>query len=67
MPRSASCWPTAEFHGSRPYGLEELARATGFSFSGVRTAYSEREIRQVTAQIGRELNRPRRDIAKDGR
>ncbi|MGX4695054.1 hypothetical protein [Streptomyces sp. JNUCC 63] len=56
-----------EFHGSRPYGLEELARAAGFSFSGVRTAYSEKEIRQVTAQIGREPNRPRRDTVKGGR
>ncbi|WP_141666123.1 hypothetical protein [Streptomyces hirsutus] len=56
-----------EFHGSRPYGLEELARAAGYSFSGVRTAYGETEISQVTAQIGREPNRPRRDTATDSR
>jgi AraC-like DNA-binding protein len=56
-----------EFHGSRPYGLEELARHAGYSPSGVRTAYSEAEIRQVAAQIGREPNRPRRDIAGSAR
>ncbi|MFF8946687.1 hypothetical protein ACF1A5_31405 [Streptomyces sp. NPDC014864] len=56
-----------EFHGSRPYGLEELARRAGYSISRVRTAYGETEIRQVAAQIGREPNRPRRDTAKNGR
>ncbi|GAA2569503.1 hypothetical protein GCM10010398_69310 [Streptomyces fimbriatus] len=56
-----------EFHGSRPYGLEELARRAGYSFSGVRTAYGETEIRQVAAQTGRKPNRPRRDTAKEGR
>lgn len=56
-----------EFHGSRPYGLEELARRAGYSTSGVRTAYSETEIRQVASQIGREPNRPRRDTAKGSR
>ncbi|MFF7146264.1 hypothetical protein ACFZB5_34680 [Streptomyces nodosus] len=56
-----------EFHGGRPYGLEELAHRAGYSVSGVRTAYSETEIRQVAAQIGREPNRPRRDGAKGGR
>ncbi|MFF9171767.1 MULTISPECIES: hypothetical protein [unclassified Streptomyces] len=49
-----------EFHGNRPYGLEELARHAGYSASGVRTAYGETEIRQVSAQIGRDPNRPRR-------
>ncbi|MEV6619051.1 hypothetical protein AB0N31_35410 [Streptomyces sp. NPDC051051] len=56
-----------EFHGSRPYGLEDLARHAGYSTSGVRTAYGETEIRQVAAQIGREPNRPRRDTAAGGR
>lgn len=56
-----------EFHGSRPYGLEELARAAGYSFSGVRSAYGEAELRQVAAQIGREPNRPRRDAARQER
>ncbi|MEU7474160.1 hypothetical protein AB0A94_37715 [Streptomyces sp. NPDC044984] len=56
-----------EFHGSRPYGLEDLARRAGYSFSGVRTAYGETEIRQVAAQIGREPNRPRRDTVKGNR
>jgi hypothetical protein len=56
-----------EFHGSRPYGLEELARHTGYSVSGVRTAYGDAEVRQVAAQIGREPNRPRRAAAGQGR
>ncbi|QCD60296.1 hypothetical protein [Streptomyces hawaiiensis] len=49
-----------EFHGSRPYGLEELARHAGYSFSGVRTAYGDKEIQYVADQIGREANRPSR-------
>ncbi|MGX5183404.1 hypothetical protein ACWKT5_11440 [Streptomyces avermitilis] len=56
-----------EFHGNRPYGLEELARRAGYSPSGVRTAYGETEIRQVATQIGREPNRPRRDAARGSR
>ncbi|WP_333774367.1 hypothetical protein [Streptomyces sp. IBSBF 3136] len=40
-----------EFQGSRPYGLEELARRASYSISGVRTAYGDTEIRQV-AKIG---------------
>jgi hypothetical protein len=56
-----------EFQGSRPYGLEELARHAGYSPSGVRTAYGEAEIRQVAAQIGREPNRPRRDTTANSR
>ncbi|MFD7772050.1 hypothetical protein [Streptomyces sp. NPDC059787] len=56
-----------EFHSSRPYSLEDLARHAGYSFSGVRTAYGETEIRQVAAQIGREPNRPRRTAAKEDR
>ncbi|MEV5177859.1 hypothetical protein AB0L10_44235 [Streptomyces flaveolus] len=56
-----------EFHGNRPYGLEELARHAGYSPSGVRTAYGEAEIRQVAAQISREPNRLRRDTAGSSR
>lgn len=56
-----------EFHGSRPYGLEELARRAGYSISGVRTAYSETEISQVAAQLGRKPNRPQRDTARGNR
>ncbi|MFF2206195.1 hypothetical protein [Streptomyces sp. NPDC058145] len=56
-----------EFHGSRPYGLEELARRAGYGISGVRTAYGDTEIRQVAAQIGRQPNRPRRESTKGGR
>jgi AraC-like DNA-binding protein len=52
-----------EFQGTRPYGLEELARHAGYSASGVRTAYGETEIRQVSEQIGREPNRPRRNTS----
>lgn len=56
-----------EFHGSRPYGLEELARRAGYTFSGVRTAYGEKEIRRVAEQIGREPDRPRRNSSGDTR
>ncbi|MFJ8719681.1 hypothetical protein ACIRD9_42190 [Streptomyces violaceus] len=57
-----------EFHGNRPYGLEELARHAGYSFSGVRTAYGDKEIQYVADQIGREANRPpRTGRAKDTR
>ncbi|MFF2206011.1 hypothetical protein [Streptomyces sp. NPDC058145] len=56
-----------EFHGNRPYGLEELAGRAGYSISGVRTAYGHTEIRQVAEQIGRQPNRPRRESAKGGR
>ncbi|MFI5977776.1 hypothetical protein [Streptomyces sp. NPDC051452] len=56
-----------EFHGSRPYGLEELGRRAGYSPSGVRTAYGETEIRQVAAQIGREANRPCKDTSRGRR
>ncbi|MER6847038.1 hypothetical protein AB0A81_26520 [Streptomyces flaveolus] len=49
-----------EFHGSRLYGLEELARHAGYSAWGVRTAYGPAEVRRVAEQIGREPNRPRR-------
>ncbi|MFJ8364456.1 hypothetical protein [Streptomyces sp. NPDC093984] len=42
-----------EFHGQRPYRLESLAEASGMSLSGVRTAYTRREIDAVARQIGR--------------
>lgn len=54
-----------EFHGNRPYSLEELAGHAGYSFSGVRTAYGEKEIQGVARQIGREPNRPRRTSAAE--
>jgi hypothetical protein len=56
-----------EFQGSRPYGLEELARRARYSTFGVRTAYGETEIRQVVTQIGREPNRPRRGTTANSR
>ena len=37
----------------RPHPLAELARVTGMSTSGVRTAYADTEIAEVTARIGR--------------
>ncbi|WP_411108600.1 hypothetical protein [Streptomyces sp. c-19] len=49
-----------EFHGGHPYGLEELARRSGYTFSGVRTAYGKKEIQGVAEQIGRQPNRPLR-------
>ncbi|MES9811101.1 hypothetical protein [Streptomyces cinereoruber] len=52
-----------EFHGSHPYGLEELARHSGHTFSGVRTPYSAKEIQAVAEQIGRQPNRPARPSA----
>ncbi|MFC7931817.1 hypothetical protein [Streptomyces cinereoruber] len=46
-----------EFHSSHPYSLEELARHSGHTFSGVRTAYGDKEIQAVAEQIGRQPNR----------
>ncbi|MFJ3176050.1 hypothetical protein ACIPJK_35500 [Streptomyces roseus] len=42
-----------EFHPPRRYSLSELGNASGYTFSGVRTAYGDREIAQVQGQIGR--------------
>ncbi|MGA5220999.1 hypothetical protein ACPCAE_33720 [Streptomyces cinereoruber] len=52
-----------EFHGSHPYSLEELARRSGHTFSGVRTAYGDKEIQTVAEQISRQPNRPERPSA----
>lgn len=41
-----------EFTEPRPYRLEDLARAAGMSISGIRTAYDEAEIGEVTAITG---------------
>ena len=41
-----------EFTRPRPYRLEDLARAAGMSISGIRTAYDEAEIGEVTAITG---------------
>ncbi len=40
---------TREFAEPRPYRLEDLARAAGMSISGIRTAYDDDEIGEVTA------------------
>lgn len=42
-----------EFHGDRPYKLEPLAHASGMTPSGIRTAYTGREIDAVAREIGR--------------
>ncbi|MEU6895888.1 hypothetical protein ABZ934_29825 [Streptomyces sp. NPDC046557] len=42
-----------EFHAPRRYSLNELGNASGYTFSGVRTAYGDREIEQVQGEIGR--------------
>jgi hypothetical protein len=48
-----------EFTRPRPYRLEDLARASGMSISGVRTAYDEDEIAEVARLTG---TRPRRPV-----
>jgi hypothetical protein len=45
-----------EFTRPRPYRLEDLARASGMSISGVRTAYDEDEVAEVAKLTG---TRPR--------
>jgi hypothetical protein len=49
-----------EFTRPRPYRLEDLARASGMSISGVRTAYDEDEVAEVAKLTG---TRPRRPAA----
>ena len=41
-----------EFTEPRPYRLEDLARAAGMSSSGIRTAYDDDEIAEVSAITG---------------
>ncbi|MFN1193208.1 hypothetical protein ACK03K_33635 [[Kitasatospora] papulosa] len=48
-----------EFHPPRRYPLNELADASGYTISGVRTTYGDHEITLVQGQIGRT---PRRTI-----
>jgi hypothetical protein len=49
-----------EFTRPRPYRLEDLARAAGMSISGVRTAYDEDEIAEVTRLTGARASPPTR-------
>lgn len=42
-----------EFHAKRRYPLGELANASGYTISGVRTAYADGEIEWVQREIGR--------------
>ena len=41
-----------EFAEPRPYRLDDLARAAGMSISGVRTAYDDDEITDISAMTG---------------
>jgi hypothetical protein len=43
-----------KFQPARRYPLHELARASGYTNSGVRTAYTDEEIKLVQGQIGRD-------------
>jgi hypothetical protein len=52
-----------EFVEPRPYKLDDLARAAGMSISGVRTAYDDEEIFQVSQLIGAKLRRRDQDPA----
>jgi hypothetical protein len=47
-----------EFTRPRPYRLEDLARASGMSISGVRTAYHEDEVAEVAKLTGTRPRRP---------
>jgi len=47
-----------EFTRPRPYRLEDLARASGMSISGVRTAYDEDEVAEVAKRTGIRPRRP---------
>jgi hypothetical protein len=42
-----------EFHGDRPYKLDPLAKASGMTPSGLRTAYGSSEIDNVARALGR--------------
>ncbi|MFD4243607.1 hypothetical protein ACFWP3_18720 [Streptomyces sp. NPDC058525] len=53
-----------EFHPARRYSLHELGEASGYTFSGVRTAYGDPEVTLVQGQIGRT---PRRAAEEPGR
>jgi hypothetical protein len=47
-----------EFTRPRPYRLEDLARASGMSISGVRTAYDDDEVAEVAKLTGTRPRRP---------
>ncbi|MET7715475.1 hypothetical protein [Streptomyces sp. NPDC005407] len=42
-----------KFHAPRRYPLNELAEASGYTISGVRTAYDDEEVTLVARQINR--------------
>lgn len=46
-----------EYIEPRPYKLDDLARAAGMSISGVRTAYDDEEIIEVSRLTGAKLRR----------
>ncbi|MGX1884870.1 hypothetical protein [Streptomyces sp. NPDC055287] len=43
-----------QFHPQRRYPLRELASASGYTNSGVRTAYTGKEVQMVRGQINRD-------------
>ncbi|MFI6661492.1 hypothetical protein ACIBL8_38925 [Streptomyces sp. NPDC050523] len=45
-----------EFHAERAYKLEQLAEISGMTPSGVRTAYTDREVDAVARQIARQAD-----------
>ena len=52
-----------EFVDPRPYKLDDLARAAGMSISGVRTAYDDNEIIEVSSRTGAKLRRRAEDAS----
>ncbi|AVZ71113.1 hypothetical protein SLUN_01460 [Streptomyces lunaelactis] len=46
-----------EFHASRRYPLHELAQASGYTNSGVRTAYTDEVVSLVKSQVNRDPRR----------
>ncbi|MFI6688387.1 hypothetical protein [Streptomyces sp. NPDC050485] len=50
-----------EFHAKGRYSLKELGDLSGYTFSGVRTAYGKSEIAQIEEQIGRAPRRGARE------
>ncbi|MEU6071941.1 hypothetical protein ABZ864_47865 [Streptomyces sp. NPDC047082] len=54
-----------EFHGERPYKLEPLAQASGYTVSGIRTAYADQDVAMVTRGIERRPNSRRYQAQED--
>ncbi|MGW0771849.1 hypothetical protein [Streptomyces sp. NPDC002676] len=54
-----------EFHGERPYKLEPLAQASGYTVSGIRTAYTDQDVAAVSRGIERQPNSRRYQSRED--